>query len=112
MNRIHSGDTVIVITGKDKGFVGEVGAVKGERVTVKGANMVSKHKKPNPSLNQPGGIIKIESSIHISNVAIYNTEEKKADKVAFKFVEQEAKNGTDRKRVKIRCFKSNDKPID
>ena len=103
MNRIRSGDTVIIIAGKDKGFVGEVTQVKDERVTVKGANLVSKHKKPNPSLNQPGGIVKVESSIHASNVAIYNPETKRPGKVKF------IKNAQGEK---TRCFKSNDKPID
>ena len=67
--RIKKNDTVVVITGKDKGKEGTIKAVdrKNGRVLVEGVNMVSKHTKPNAQ-NQQGGIIKKENFIDASNV--------------------------------------------
>ncbi len=67
--KIKKGDTVRVITGKDKMREGKVLAVKGETVIVEGVNMVSKHTKPGAG-NPNGGIISKESPIHISNVML------------------------------------------
>ena len=106
MKRIRTGDTVIVIAGKSKGHVGKALRVLGERLVVEGANLIKKHVKPNPQINQQGGIVSKEASINISNVAMYNPVSKKADKVGFKFVE---KNGIDHK---VRYFKSNVEIID
>ena len=68
-NKIKKGDTVKVITGKDKEKEGKVLSVdmKNHRVLVEGVNMVSKHMKPNAS-NQQGGIVEKEAPIDISNV--------------------------------------------
>jgi len=70
---IHREDTVIVISGKDKGRTGRVITVdwKRERLLVEGVNMVTRHTKPNAK-NQQGGLIKIESPVHYSNVQLYN----------------------------------------
>lgn len=106
MKRIKSGDTVIVITGKSKGHVGKVKRVVGEDVVVEGANLIKKHVKPNPQLEQKGGIITREAPFDASNVAIYNPVSKKADKVGFKFLEK------DGKKHKVRYFKSNSEVID
>ena len=67
--KIKKGDTVQVITGTDKGKEGKVLSVdaKNNKVIVEGANMVSKHTKPNAQ-NQNGGIIRKEAPIDISNV--------------------------------------------
>ena len=67
--KIKNGDTVQVITGTDKGKEGKVLSVdaKNNKVIVEGANMVSKHTKPNAQ-NQNGGIIQKEAPIDISNV--------------------------------------------
>lgn len=103
--KLKSGDNVIVIAGKDKGKLGRILRVitKTNRVVVEGVNMIKKHVKPNPNANQPGGIQERESSIHISNVAIYNPVTKKADRVSYKLL-------SDGK--KVRCFKSNNEVID
>ena len=106
MKRIRSGDTVIVIAGKSKGHVGKVIRVNVDSVVVEGANIQKKHVKPNPQLNQQGGIISRPVPLHISNVAIYNTATNKRDKVGFKLVE---KDGVMQKH---RYFKSNDEMID
>lgn len=106
MNRIRSGDTVIVIAGKSIGHIGKVLKVVGENVVIEGANLIKKHIKPNPQLDQKGGIISREAPLDASNVALYNPVSKKADKVGFKFID---KNG---KKHKVRYFKSNGELID
>lgn len=106
MKRIQSKDKVIVTTGKSKGHVGLVRSVKGEKVFVEGANLIKKHVKPNPQLEQKGGIVEKEAPIHVSNVALYNPSTSKADRVGFRF---EDKNG---KSVKVRYFKSNNEMVE
>lgn len=105
MKRIQSGDVVKVLTGKSKGHIGKVQKVDGSRVFIEGANLITKHVKPNPQINERGGLIKREASIHVSNVALYNPISKKADKVGFKYLEQDG-----RKR-KVRYFKSNNEIV-
>jgi large subunit ribosomal protein L24 len=102
-SKIRRDDEVIVIAGKDKGKTGKVLKVIAgtERVIVEGINLIKKHTKPVPQLQQPGGIIEKEASINVSNVAIVNPETGKADRVGFKF-----EDGN-----KIRFFKSNGKTI-
>lgn len=106
MNRLRKKDEVVVTVGKSKGHIGKILQVKGDKVLVEGANLVSKHVKPDPQRQREGGVHQIEALLHISNVAIYNPLSKKADKVAFKLIE---KNGS---LQKVRCFKSNDELID
>lgn len=67
--KIKKGDTVRVITGKDKDKEGKVIAVnkKDRKVLVEGVNMLTKHTKPSAA-NQNGGIIHQEGPINISNV--------------------------------------------
>ncbi|MEX1221032.1 LSU ribosomal protein L24P [Pseudidiomarina planktonica] len=101
--KIKRDDEVVVLAGKDKGKRGKVLKVVAgaDRVIVEGVNVVKKHQKPNPALNVPGGIMEQEASIHVSNVAIYNPETGKADRVGFRFEEGK----------KVRVFKSNDNTI-
>ena len=70
---IRREDTVMVISGKDKGLTGRVITVdcKRERLLIEGVNMVTRHTKPNAT-NQQGGLIQIESPVHYSNVQLYN----------------------------------------
>ncbi|MFI4846969.1 MAG: 50S ribosomal protein L24 [Candidatus Makana argininalis] len=96
--KIIKNDTVIVITGKYKGKIGIVKKFNSKnRVIVSGINLVTKHIKPNKSNNNKGEIIKKESSIHISNISIFNKKYKKLDKIKFTF----------KNKKKIRIFKSN-----
>ena len=69
--KIRKGDTVQVITGKDKGKDGKVVAVnvKQNTVLVENVNMVTKHTRPSAA-NQNGGIVQKEAPIHISNVML------------------------------------------
>ena len=105
MKRIQSGDFVVVTTGKSKGHTGTVKKVEGQKVTVEGANFIKKHVKPNPQLNERGGIITKEAPIDVSNVALFNPISKKADKIGFKYI---IKDG---KKQKVRYFKSNDEVV-
>lgn len=106
MKRIKSGDTVIVIAGKSKGHVGKVMQIIAQSVIVEGANLIKKHVKPNPQLEQKGGIVAKEAPFHVSNVAVLNPVSKKADRVGFRFVEK------DGKKHKVRYFKSNNELVD
>ena len=106
MKRIQKNDLVIVTTGKSKNHVGKVLRVVGEKVVVEGANLLSKHTKPNPQANQPGGIIKKEGSVHVSNVAIYDPESKRAAKVGFRIMEKDGRV------FKARYFKSSEKIVE
>ena len=93
--KIKKGDTVRVITGKDKGKEGKVLVVdmKNERVIVEGVNMATKHQKPNGA-NQ-GGIVHQEAAIDASNVML--VYKGKATRVGFTTVED--KKGTKKVRV-------------
>lgn len=72
---VKKGDTVIVISGNDKGKTGKVlkVLVKENRVVVEGVNIVSRHTKPS-NANPDGGIIKKEAPIHASNVQILDPQ--------------------------------------
>ncbi len=80
MARIKKGDTVLVIAGKDKGVQGTVLEINREadRVLVEGANRVKRHTKETTSERgvKVGGILTVESSIHISNVQIVGDDGK------------------------------------
>jgi large subunit ribosomal protein L24 len=69
--KIKKDDTVLILAGTSKGSKGKVVKVMPDnyRAIVEGVNMVSKHTKPNAA-NPQGGIIKKESSIHISNLKL------------------------------------------
>lgn len=98
-NKIRRDDEIIVLTGKDKGKQGKVLKVipGANRLIVEGVNLIKKHQKPNPQLGEAGGIVEKEASIHVSNVAIFNSKTGKADRVGFRFEEDK----------KVRVFKSN-----
>ena len=97
MRKIKRDDEIIVIAGKDKGKRGTVMRVLDDRLIVSGINMVKKHTKPNPMLGKAGGIVEKEAAIAVSNVAIFNPQTGKGDRVGFKILE----DGT-----KSRIFKS------
>jgi large subunit ribosomal protein L24 len=104
MRRIRSGDEVIVIAGKDKGRRGKVLRMVGvQRVTIEGVNLVKRHTRPNPTRNQPGGIIEKEASVHVSNVMLYNPITEKGDRIGFKTLDDGRK---------VRYFKSNNEVVD
>lgn len=107
MRKLIKGDEVVVIAGKDKGKRGKITAVifdakKGDKFLVSGVNMIKKHTKPNPQAGVQGGIVEKEAPIAASNVAIFNSETSKGDRVGFEVKE----DGT-----KVRIFKSTKKVI-
>ena len=81
--KIKTGDTVVVITGKDKGKTGKVTSVikANDRVVVEGVNIMKRHKKA--TQESPGKIEEIESSIHISNVSHLDPETGKPTRVKY-----------------------------
>ena len=104
MKKLKKNDLVVVLTGKDKGKTGEITRLlNDQRHYVSGVNMVKRHTKGNPQAGQPGGIIEKEAPIQISNVAIFNRDTSKADRVGFKQLE-------DGKQVRI--YKSTGEQID
>lgn len=82
--KIKKGDQVLVLTGKDKGRQGAVLKVlpKEQRVLVAGLNMVQRHTRPS-QLDPQGGIKHKEASLHLSNVAIVDSNGKPT-RVGFK----------------------------
>ena len=104
MRKIKKGDEVIVLAGRDKGKIGDVLQIlPNDRALVNDVNTVKRHTKPNPNKGQQGGIVEKESTIHLSNLALYNPESKKADRVGFKKLEDGRK---------VRYFKSNGEVVD
>jgi large subunit ribosomal protein L24 len=83
--KIKKNDTVIILSGDDKGKTGVVKKAlpRESKVVVEGLNMVKRHTKP--SQTTPGGIISKEAAIHVSNVAL--VKEGKATKIGYKTVD-------------------------
>ena len=102
-SKIRRDDEVVILAGKDKGKTGKVTKVLVEdsKVFVEGVNLIKKHTKPVPQLQQPGGIVEKEAPLHVSNVAILNPKTGKADRVGFR-VEGDKK---------VRFFKSNNELV-
>jgi large subunit ribosomal protein L24 len=84
MKRIRKGDEVMVIAGRDRGRRGIVLRVAEDRVWVEGIHMVKKHLKPNPNTNTQGGIVEREAPLHVSNIMIYNSVEKKPSRIGYR----------------------------
>lgn len=79
---VKTGDTVVVISGKDKGKQGKITAAlpKKGRVVVEGVNVVKRHTKPTQA-NPKGGIIEKEAPINVSKVMILDPETKKPTRI-------------------------------
>ena len=103
MNKIRKGDQVIVTTGRDKGKRGTVAErVDEQMLIVEGINVVKKHVKPNPLKGTTGGVIDKTMPIQQSNVALFNPQTGKADRVGIKIL-------ADGK--KVRVFKSSGEEV-
>lgn len=100
--RVRKDDKVMVISGKDKGKIGKVLKVlrKKDRVVVEQVNMVKRHTKANPYLQQPGGIVEKEAPLHISNVQVMCDACASSAKVGYRYTE-------DGKKVRF-CKKCNE----
>ena len=86
--RIRKGDTVLVISGSDRGKRGEVLRVhpKDDRAVVQGVNVAKKPTKPR-GMGQPGGIVSIEASIHLSNLKLIDPKSDKPTRVGFRVLD-------------------------
>ncbi len=95
---IKKGDTVVVLSGDDKGVIGEViAAAPAEgKVLVKGVNIIHKHVKPRKQ-GESGGIIDAEGAVYASKVAIYCPDCKKGVRT------KADKNGDKKIRVCAKC---------
>lgn len=104
MQKIRKGDEVLIRAGKDKGKRGTVLSVlvAADAVLVEGINKVKKHQKPNPTKGETGGIVEKEMPIHISNIGLFNSATKKADRIGFTYVDGQ----------KVRCFRANGEVVD
>jgi len=104
MHKIHRGDDVIVIAGKDKGRRGTVLKVlEKNRLVVESINIAKKHQKANPNAGVSGGIVEREMPIDASNVKIFNPTTNKGDRIGFKVLKDNKK---------VRYFKSNGEVVD
>jgi large subunit ribosomal protein L24 len=84
MSNIRKGDSVIVVSGSDKGKKGSVLKVfpKESRALVQGVNMVKRHQRQTQS--QQAGIVTKESPIHLSNIALTDPKSGKATRIGYK----------------------------
>ena len=107
--RIHKDDVVMVIAGKDKGKIGRVLKIlrKKDRVLVERVNMATRHTKPNPQLQQPGGRIEKEMPIHVSDVAVQCPACKESTRIGYRYLEETRDGKSSRKRVRF-CKKCNE----
>jgi large subunit ribosomal protein L24 len=83
---VKTGDTVQIISGKEKGKVGEILRTFPEtsRVLIKGVNIKTKHVKPQQE-GESGQIVTTEAPIHSSNVMLYSTKQKVASRICYTF---------------------------
>jgi large subunit ribosomal protein L24 len=82
--KLKADDTVIVISGKDKGKTGKILRVEpsSDRVYVEGVNIIKRHTRPNPARpNAQVGVIEREGPVHVSNVALLDPKDRKATRV-------------------------------
>ena len=82
--KIHKGDQVMVVVGKDRGKRGKIKEInpRVSRVVVEGINFVKRHRKPRGKMDQ-GGIIEFEAPLHISNVMLICPRCKEAVRVGY-----------------------------
>ncbi|TVQ16562.1 MAG: 50S ribosomal protein L24 [Leptolyngbya sp. DLM2.Bin15] len=85
---VKKGDTVQIISGAEKGKVGEVITVlpKSSKVVVKGVNIKTKHVKPQQE-GESGQITTFEAPVHSSNVMLYSNKQKVASRVCYTYTD-------------------------
>ncbi len=98
--KVRKDDTVVVTTGSNRGRVGKVLRVlkAKERVVVEGVNVVIRHVKPRNGA--PGGTMKKELPVHISNVALWDAEQSRRLKVGWRMSEDGRKVRYDKQTMK------------
>jgi large subunit ribosomal protein L24 len=90
--RIKTNDTVMVISGKDRGKQGKVLRVdpKNDKVFVEGLNIIKRHQKAqqtSPTAQTQGGVIEREAGIHVSNVALLDPKDGKPTRIGIEVVD-------------------------
>ena len=104
--KVHKGDTVLVVSGKDKGAKGKVveSFPKADKVLVEGVNRIKKHtaQSQNERGASSGGIVTQEAAIHVSNVMVVDSDGKPT-RVGYRVDEETGK--------KVRIAKTNGKDI-
>jgi large subunit ribosomal protein L24 len=82
--KIKKGDSIVVLSGKDKGRTGTVAQVmpKDSKIVVDGINIVARHRKPSQT-NPQGGIDRFPAPMHISKVALADPKDGKPTRVRF-----------------------------
>ena len=87
--KIRKNDTVVVISGKDRGTRGRVLQVSHptSKILVEGVSIIKRHTKANPQKNIQGGLVERESMIHISNVMILDPDTDKPSRIGSKVLE-------------------------
>jgi large subunit ribosomal protein L24 len=90
--KVKKGDEVVVLAGKDKGKKGKIAKVipAERRVIVTGINMIKRHMKP--SRTGAGGIVEMEASLHVSNVALADPKSGKPTRVGYKIAADGSKS--------------------
>ena len=91
--KIHKGDQVMVISGKESGKSGKVLRVDKEkrRVVIERLNMAKRHTRPNPKKNPQGGVIEQEAAIDASNVMLVCPTCGQATRVGYRFTDDGTK---------------------
>ncbi|WP_395308164.1 50S ribosomal protein L24 [Mycobacterium sp. AMU20-3851] len=104
--KVHKGDTVLVISGKDKGAKGKVieAYPTRDKVLVEGVNRIKKHtaQSQNERGASSGGIVTQEAAIHVSNVMVIDSDGNPT-RIGYRFDEETGK--------KVRVSKRNGKDI-
>lgn len=96
--RLQRTDTVVVLAGRDKGKTGVIERILSNgRAIVSGINMVKKHRRPNPQLNEQGGIVEQEAPIHLSNLSLQHPQSGRGSRIGI---------GKDDSGKRVRVFKS------
>src|SRR5699024_12588333 len=101
MRKIKKDEEVIELAGRNKNRSRKMLSVKGDRVIVEGINITKKHVRPDPMSGEQGGILDKDMPLHISNVALFNPETDKGDRVGFQVVDGR----------KVRVFRSTGKVV-
>ena len=102
--RIHKDDTVMIISGDDKGKSGKVLKVfpEGEKILIEGINFIKRHTRGTQK-NPKGGILEKEAALHISNVLVYCSKCAASTKVGHKVITQEGTGKPTKIRICRRC---------
>jgi large subunit ribosomal protein L24 len=102
--RIKKGDTVLVISGDDRGKMGKVLKISKDknRAVVEGVNFIKKHSRPT-SRNPKGGILEKEGSIELSNLMIFCSKCSSPTKVSYKLLKSETGDKMNKVRICRKC---------